>query len=83
MKVRYKKTGTVAEANRFNLHSMSEVLTGDDSVDISNLDVYIVAIRDWKDMVQAFRDGDLVTDNYNTCFFEPHNDEERQRGYAL
>lgn len=83
MKVRYKKTGSEADSNHFNVAAVNEVLTGDDSAFISELDVWIVAIQAWKDMNQAFRDRDITIDNYNTVFFEPHNAEERERGYAL
>lgn len=68
-------------ASQFNVHAMAEVLTGDDSAFVSSLDVLING--EWKDMGQAFKDHDLITDNYNTCFFEPRDDEERKRGYAL
>ncbi len=32
-------------------------------------------------MNEAFENHDLITDNYNTEFFEPKNDEEKKRGY--
>lgn len=83
MKVRYKKTGGEANSSQFNVHAMSEVLTGDDSAFISELDVWIVALQEWKDMEQAFRDHDIIIDNYNTRFFEPRNAEDRERGYTL
>ena len=81
MKVRYKKTGSEAAASSFNIHAMAEVLTGDDTVSIRDLDVFLPALNAWKDMGQAFRDHDLIVDDYNTYFFEPENDEERARGY--
>lgn len=83
MKVRYKKTGTEAEASNFNMHAMAEVLTGDDSPFISELDVFIEATNSWMDMNTAFREHYLITDNYNSYFFEPKNDEDKQRGYTL
>lgn len=83
MKVRYKKTGSEAEASRFNMHALAEVLTGDDSASISDLDVWLSAHNAWKDMHHAFKDRDLITDNDNSCFFEPSTDEDRAHGFAL
>jgi hypothetical protein len=70
MKVRYKKTGEETHASNFNVCTCGEVLTGDDSPFISELDVYLENKKQWKDMHQAFKDNDLQIDNYNTCFFE-------------
>jgi hypothetical protein len=81
MRVRYKLTGTEADASCFNVHAIAEVLTGDDSAYISDLDVYVDGA--WKDMRQAFADGDIIPDNYNTFFGVPRNDEDRARGYFL
>jgi len=85
MKVRYKKTGSEAYAysRNFNVNAIGEVLTGDDSSLIAELDVYLEALGQWKDMRRAFRDKDLIIDNYNTCFFEPTSEEDRERGYTL
>lgn len=83
MKVRYKNSGTEADASRFNTHGVGEVLTGDDSVLISELDAFLTATQEWKDMQQAFKNRDLISDNYNTCFFEPKTAEDRIRGYTL
>ena len=85
MKIRYKDTGTEAYGSYFNVHAAApiEVLTEDDSVYAKDLDVFLVKKGMWKDMLQAFRDHDLIRDNYSTCFFEPETDEERERGYAL
>lgn len=82
MKVRYKETGTEAHASRFNITALAEVLTGDDSVFIKDLDVFLDSKGEWKDMNAAFRDRDLITNNTNTDFFEPKNEEDRARGYA-
>ena len=83
MKVKYKKSGAISYSSDFNMCALSEVLTGDDSVFISDLDVWLTATNEWKDMHQSFKDRDLITDNYNTNFFEPMNDEDRNRGYTL
>lgn len=81
MKVRYKLTGTEADASRFNVHALAEVLTGDDSAFISDLDIWING--QWKDMREAFKDRDIIPDNYNTFFGEPKSEEDRERGYFL
>ena len=83
MKVRYKETGVIAGSGRFNISTVGEVLTGDDSAYIHDLDVWLEQKKEWKDMVQAFKDYDLITDNDNTIFFEPRNEEEKKRGYSL
>lgn len=70
MKVRYKKIGVETHASNFNTNTIGEVLTGDDSAFISELDVYLENKKEWKDMHQAFSDNDLEIDNYNTYFFE-------------
>jgi hypothetical protein len=79
MKVRYKLTGTETDSSQFNVHALGEVLTGDDSAYISDLDVFIN--DEWKDMRQAFADRDIIPDNYNTFFGVPRNEKDRQRGY--
>ena len=81
MKLRYKKTGTETASSSFNVHAMAEVLTGDDTVYISDLDVWLPKLNIWKDMGRAFTDHDLIVDDYNTYFFEPENDEEREKGW--
>ncbi len=81
MRMRYKDTKTETSSSKFNIHAMSEVVTGDDSVFISDLDVFING--EWKDLGQAFRDKDIITDNYNTYFGEPQTKEDKERGYWL
>ena len=83
MKVRYKKTGTEAESGSFNITTIGEVLTGDDSPFITELDVFLKETGEWKDMTQAFEDGDIIVNNMNTRFFEPPTTEDRERGYTL
>jgi len=74
-----------------------ENLDGTDSVYISELEVFITKnlqyllnrgvipewtpVGHWIPMDEAFKNKDLITDNYNTTFFEPENDEEKKRGY--
>jgi hypothetical protein len=81
VKVRYKDTGGEAWASGFNMCAMAEVLTGDDSASITSLDVFVNGA--WKDMGQAFRDKDIITDNFNSCFFAPPTPEDKERGYTL
>ena len=74
------------EASRFNLHALNEVIVtfDDGSADtcfLRELEVRIAG--EWKSMRQAFEDRDLITDNENTCFFEPRTPEDRARGYTL
>ena len=81
MKVRYKQTHTEADASQFNTHAMAEVLTGDDSAFISELEVWLTGRGCWKDMGQAFRDYDIIPDNHHVRFAEPITQEDRERGY--
>jgi hypothetical protein len=82
MLVRYKKAQTEAHASEFNVHALDEVLTGDDSAPISELDVFITALNQWKDMRQAFNDRDIIPNNHNTRFGEPKTQLYRARGYS-
>lgn len=80
-------------ASNFNVHAIAEVICywaedeefgGSDSMFIKDLDVFIEADEiGWKDMRQAFKDKDIIIDNYNTTFFEPTTDADRERGYTL
>jgi hypothetical protein len=79
MKVRYKDTGTETGADRFNTATFDEVLTGDDSAFIRELDVWINGA--WKDMRQAFQDRDIIPDNDNEGFAPPINEQARAIGY--
>ena len=68
-----------------NTHSLSEVIVYYKEGDASS--EYIreceVKLTDgtWKNLAQAFRDRDVITDNYNTAFREPISTEEKARGY--
>ena len=87
MKVRFKENPNIVwYSGKFNIHGLGEVIVqhkdfGADSVFIKDLDVLIDA--SWKDMAQAFRDKDLIIDNYNTYFFEPKTQEDKERGFTL
>ena len=88
MKVRSKDTKKIWYSYRFNVHGLSEIIVqhpdyGQDSAFIKNFDIYLESRRQWKDMNQAFKDKDLIIDNYNTKFFEPKTEEDRIRGFTL
>jgi len=94
MKVRMKENPEAEfSAGMFNVHGIGEVIGfgemfGSDLFYIKDLDVLLGEEKEswhlrWKDMRQAFKDKDLITDNHNTRFFEPANEEDRKRGYAL
>lgn len=79
MRIRYKRSLEERETNRFNTQAMSEVLTGDDSAFISDLDVFVN--DGWKDMRQAFKYRDIIPDNYNQTFDVPRNEFAKARGW--
>ena len=81
MRLRYKSSELVTGGSTFNPHGMCEINTHDDSVSVVDLDVEIGGV--WVDMREAFRRGLLITDNHNTRFFEPTNEEDKNRGYTL
>lgn len=83
-RLRYKQHPEIErESSKFNTHALSEIDVGDDSAFIKDLDVYVEALGEWKDLNQAFADRDLIPDNYNVHFYEPKTDEDRERGYFL
>ncbi len=82
MKGRYKTTKSECDVSTLNIHSLNEVLTGDDSAYFSDLEVWLPEKKEWKCLLQALRDRDVITDNYNTILLFPRNSEERDRGYA-
>lgn len=86
MKLRHKKTLSPCYSGSFNTCALSEILVyfdeGDaDSDFISEYDVWLEKKQEWKDLRLAFQQKDVIIDNYNTRFFEPANEEERQRGF--
>ncbi len=84
MKVRYKKNHDLVDcASNFNMTALSEVILSDTSEYTSKLEVFLEKTQEWKDMNQAFKDHDIIIDNYNTHFFEPPTEEDRKRGYTL
>lgn len=87
MTLKHKKTGRSASSNKFNLHSFNEIIVyfeDDCSSDyMKEYDAFIERTGEWKDLRQAFKDKDIITDNYYTKFFEPRTDEDKNRGYTL
>ena len=89
MKIRQKKTGLLGTSTKFNTHGLSEIIVmfrNPDDMDsdyIRNYDVYLESSKQWKDLAQAFKDKDVIIDNYNTRFFEPPTEEDKIRGYTL
>lgn len=88
MKIRDKKTGTEAEADEFNLHSMGEIIVCyEDDIDsdfIRDFDVFIETgprAGQWIDLKEAFRNHDVIPDNYHRNFREPKNCLDRIVGY--
>ena len=83
MKLRYKRSKEETFGYRFNTCAICEIITGDDSIPCSELDVFITAKNEWVDLHQAFKNGDVITDNYNTFILEPPTKEDRERGFLL
>jgi len=94
MRVKHKEKGYLGYSGDFNICSIDEIIVGfDDNPDgthngadscfMTDYYVFLEATQTWKDMPQAFRDKDIITDEYNTYFFEPKTKEDRERGYTL
>lgn len=86
MKVRNKANGSEGYSNTFNVHALSEIivcfLDSDCSSEfISDYEVYLESKQEYMDMLQAFKEKLIITDNYNTNFREPKDDQERERGW--
>lgn len=87
MRLRWKnpRTGTYVDCrgSKFNVHALFEVIVyfEDDSDTIPGSELEVFLGDAWVKLGQAFRDKLLITDNYNTEFFEPANEAERERGY--
>jgi hypothetical protein len=82
MLLRFKKNpGEEFSASQLNVHALAEVLTGDDSAPVGELECWLEAGGEWKCLSLAFRAGDVITDNYNTEFREPRDAAERERGW--
>ncbi len=87
MRILYKGKA-YGSASNFNMASLNEVIVGFeegdmDSCFVSDLGVFIEKTKSWKSLKQAFKDRDVITDNYNSYFFEPQTEEDRERGFTL
>lgn len=86
MKLRNKLFDKECSSGEFNVHAMAEIIVYyPDDVDTDYIRNFDVQLPDgtWKDLGQAFRDHDVITNNANTRFFFPTNDEDRARGYSV
>ena len=91
MKLKHKHTGSICSSSMFNVHSslsLPEIIVrnegfGCDSDYIENYDVWLEQSQQWKDLKQAFKDRDVITDNCNTTFFEPPTLADKTRGFTL
>lgn len=88
MKVRHKEKGYLGSSGNFNMHGLGEMIVyfedGDCSSEfIRDYEVFLKQKQEWKDINQAFKDKDIINDNYNTCFFEPPTEDDRVRGFTL
>jgi hypothetical protein len=89
MKVRLRKDHKVTgQSSTFNMSAIDEVkvyfdIDDVDSCFVKEIDVFITKTSKWKSLYEAFKDHDVITDNYNSHFFEPKNEEDRKRGYSL
>jgi hypothetical protein len=87
MKLRNLKTQEQCSASRFNMNSICEIevhLLDEIISDYpSNYEFWLEAEQCWMSWQEAKSKHLIITDNYNSCFFEPDNEEDKQRGYTL
>ena len=88
MKVRFIKMPHITgDASRFNTAALAEVIVGFDGeggMDTCYIKDLEVEIDDeWITMRDAFREHKLITDNYDTHFFTPKTEKDKERGYML
>jgi len=86
MKVRFKQDGSEGSSSSFNTHSTNEVLVVfedgyQDSIPISDLDIFIESKGIWVDMAAALTARDIVVDNFNEHFREAKVKEDYLNGY--
>lgn len=67
--------------SNFNLCSINDILVYFDDGSIeeyspSQLDVYLTKTEEWKYLTDAFRDKDVVTNDENTFFYEPTEEQK-------
>ncbi len=87
MKIRKTDTGEIGASSEFNTSSLSEIIVYfNDWMDtdfMKDYYVFIEAEQKWMTFKLAFKQNYIITDNHNTCFFEPENEEDKKRGYTL
>lgn len=76
MKIRHKQTNAIGHASSFNVASLFEIIVhyedgGGSSEFVRDYDVLLKT--GWKDMRQAFEDGDLTIGGYDIHFWEEEN----------
>jgi hypothetical protein len=81
--LRMKKDKAIGSSSRFNTHALDEIIVGfgEDGMDscyIKDFDVFIEKKKEWIDMPTAFKNHDIIIDNYNTMFFEPTNEKDKE-----
>ncbi len=90
MKVRHKTTKYTGWSSQFNTHGIGEIIVGFDVMPDGSGDMDSMYLHDfdvllpdgtWKDLAQAFRDKDVVPDNYDIRFGPPTSPTNRERGY--
>lgn len=84
MKVKTKKSGILGSSSNFNTHALCEIIVyfedGEATTDYpSDYLFFLESTGEWVE----FRDERIISDNYNTRFWESTNPEEIERGYQL
>lgn len=90
VRLKTKKEGEYhyGSAHAFNVHAMAEIIMyfdGDDGGcdSVFTKDVEVEIDGKWISFGEAQRTHAIITDNYNTEFFIPKNDADRERGFTL
>lgn len=65
-----------------NTHALCEVLTGDDSAFIKDLEVLMDGRSLWMSLSDAMRDRLILPNNENTHLCVPRTPEDVERGYV-
>ena len=87
MKFKHKEKGYECQGDRFNMHSMGEIIMYSEDDMWSDFpweyDVFIKANQQWMDYTEARKQNLIINDNYNSRIFEPQTEEDKVRGYTL
>lgn len=87
MKIRCIKTGKIGQSGSFNTRSLCEILVyfeNDMDTDCQkNYEIFIEKEQKWMTFKEAWKGKHIINDNYNTVFFEPENEEDKERGFTL